>query len=291
MNNKILSSLLLSVSIVISPNIFAAEMPNKDIAVFALANTEEGVDVFTKPFHLTFRKGYDNQPKFSEDGKKIFFTRAIEQQTDIMEYSFVTKQLVNLTNTKKLSEYSPTPYQPGYLSAIGQTAEGKQYLNKVSLKSGGSEPFTTAIEPIGYHAWLNSEQAPVFVLGDVMTLQVLHTAENRKPMILAENIGRCFERVAENKVSFTVEIEGLHQIKFIDQNHDLSDSGIVLPEGVQDYVWLDSDSIIFGLESKLYKMNKESSQEIADLSGAGIRKISRLAYSKEVEKLAVVYER
>ncbi|NVJ66092.1 MAG: PD40 domain-containing protein [Gammaproteobacteria bacterium] len=269
-------------------------LPTTDIAIFDLKALLSKDKKTVKPFHLTYRDGYDNQPKFSKDGQTIYFTRGItangKSQTDIMAYDFESKQLTNISNSPDSSEYSPTPYQDGFLTIIGVAdSNGKQYLNQLAIDSGAQKTFTTAIEPIGYHAWLNENEAAVFVLGDFMTLQVLHTDANRKPMVLAENIGRSFHRIAENKVSYTVEEVGKHRIYLLDGNHQSHDTGIVLPEGVQDYVWLNDKEVILGKDSKLYRKSAKSVSEIVDLSEFGIKGISRLAIDNN--QLSVVYNR
>ncbi len=290
---KLIKYLLVLTVMFNASNLFA--LPTTDIAIFDLKKLfSKDKEKPAKVFHLTYRDGYDNQPKFSEDGKIIYFTRGItvndKSQTDVMAYNFESKQLSNISNSNDSSEYSPTPYQDGYLTIIGVAdANGKQYLNQLSIDTGEQKTFTTAIEPIGYHAWLNDKEAAVFVLGDAMTLQVLHTEANRKPMVLAENIGRAFHRMAENKVSYSVEEDSRHRIYVLDGNHESHDTGIVLPEGVQDYVWLNDNEVIFGKGSKLYRMSAKSKQEIADLALMNIKGISRLAIDSNNNRLAVVY--
>lgn len=289
------------VGLVCSSIVKAAELPSNDIAIFNYSVGGDKVTVDNRPFHLTYRTGYDNQPKFSNDGKIIYFTRGLNGkdgegkdkfQTDIMEYDFAAKHLSNISHSTDSSEYSPTPYKDGVLTIIGVAdANGKQYLNQLSIDTGEQHTFTTAIEPVGYHAWLNDKEAPVFVLGDVMTLQVLHTDANRKPMVIAENIGRCIQRLQQNLVSFTIEKEGVHYIYLINGVHEISDTGIVLAKDVQDYVWLNDREVVFGQGSKLYRKSTETLEEIADLAKQGIHGISRLAIDKNNNRLAVVYNR
>lgn len=271
----------------------AMALPTTDISIFDLKDLFSKKDA--KPFHLTYRAGYDNQPKFSKEGKTIYFTRGIldkngKSQTDIMAYNFSDKTLSNISQSNDSSEYSPTPYKDGFLTIIGVAdSNGKQYLNQLSIDDGKQKTFTTAIEPVGYHAWLNDKEAAVFVLGDVMTLQILNTESNHNVKILAEKIGRCLQRITENKISYSAEEKGKHRIYFLDGEHESHDTGIVLPEGVQDYVWLNDKEVIFGQDSRLYRQSAESISEITDLSKLGIKGISRLAIDKD--KLAIVYAR
>ncbi|WP_251360088.1 hypothetical protein [Kangiella sp. TOML190] len=295
---QIRSFLVISLAIICGGFAMSAKaaLPTTDIAIFDL-KTLFSKDEKAQAFHLTYRNGYDNQPKFSNDGQTIYFTRGIKEQrgksqTDVMAYSFESKQLSNISNSIDSSEYSPTPYRSGYLTIIGVAdANGKQYLNKMNISRGSQTTITKDIEPVGYHAWLNDIEAAVFVLGDVMTLQMLKTNTNDKPLVLAENIGRCLQRISENKVSYTVEEETTHRIYWLDENHDSHDTGIVLPQGVQDYVWLNDKEVVFGDNSKLYRLSADEKRLITDLSYLGIKSISRLAFDSNFNRLAVVYER
>lgn len=243
---------------------------------------------------ITDRPLYDNQPKFSEDGSTVYFTRALpisenKQQMDIFAYSIKDKSITNVSKSENSSEYSATPYKSDSLSVITVNQENKQHLGQINIKSTELNVFTKAIEPVGYHAWLNDKEAAVFVLGEVMTLQLLTVGSDKKSRILAENIGRCIQKNAENKVSYTAEEQGKHRIYILDGNHDSHDTGMVLPKGVQDYVWLNDNEVIFGQDSKLYRMNAETQFEITDLSKLGIKGISRLAIDKSNNQLAIVY--
>ncbi len=293
---KFLKALLVSVFGVYS--FTAYSLPTTDIGILDLGkliSSGKNKTVDLKP--LTQRDGYDNQPKFSADGKTLYFTRGItdkngKSQTDIMAYNFAVQSFKSISNSLDSSEYSPTPYQEGFLTIIGVAdSNGKQYLNKLSIETGHQSTISDEIEPIGYHAWLNEAEAAVFVLGDVMTLQVLNTEDNDHVEVLVENIGRCLQRIAENKISYTVEEEGQHRIYILDGEHKSHDTGIVLPEGVQDYVWLSEKEVIFGEDSKLYLMDAGLKVEIIDLKELGINSISRLAIDEITNRLALVYSR
>ncbi|WP_223669225.1 hypothetical protein [Kangiella shandongensis] len=271
---------------------------SQDIMLLPLSTDQSGYyQVELKPFHLTYRGGYDNQPKFSQSGDAIFFTRmqsvknATEQQTDIYQFVFENKQLINVTQTEEHSEYSATPYTESSISIIGVNPEGKQYLRKVELSTAEQSAWRKDIEPVGYHAWLNPEQAAVFVLGEVMTLQILDTQSSETPEVLAENIGRCFETIDADKVSFTIEKDGIHHLQTVSSKGDITSTGIQLPQGVQDYAWLDAEHILVGKDSKLMVLDEKGERLIADLNSLGVQGITRLAISPDKTKLALVYSR
>ena len=62
------------------------QMPNTELWLFKIENSKQG-PLFSKPQNITNREGYDNQPSFSADGKKIFYVSVREdKQADIYIY-------------------------------------------------------------------------------------------------------------------------------------------------------------------------------------------------------------
>ena len=291
---KCFSALFLAIAALASVQV---KVESQDILILPLAFEAEQVQVKQTPLHITFRQGYDNQPKFSADGNSIFFTRMLsepdseQQQTDIFQYQFESGHLINITNTPDHSEFSPTPAGDNTISVIGVNPQGKQHLRKIKVSSGDQETLRADIEPVGYHAWLTEHKAAVFVLGEPMTLQILDAQTTSKPEVLANNIGRCFEIMADQTVSFSIEKEGKHQLHSVDALGQVLPLNISLPEGVQDYVWLDDSSVIVGDGSKLFRVDSEGSTQIADLANLGVSGITRLTLSPDKSKLAIVYNR
>lgn len=266
-------------------------IPSTDITLFSIDENLRLTKVDAGNALNAFRyDGYDNQPYFSADGKQLFFTRMLEQQTDIFSYHFEHQELRNITNSEDISEYSPTVFDESSLSVIGVNEKGQQHLRLVNLEDAAQKVLNAEVEPVGYHAWLNPETAAVFVLGDVMTLQLLDVRGETKAKPLAENIGRCLQRMEDNLVSFTLFKDGLHHLYSVNHNGAIASLDIVLPEGVQDYVWWDSEGVIVGMESQLWYISSTNKKKIADLNDSGINNISRLALDSNKKKLAIVYE-
>ncbi|WP_417446173.1 TolB family protein [Kangiella sp.] len=266
-------------------------IPSTDIVVIPVSSPGASMKVDAGNALNAFNHiGYDNQPHFSADGELLYFTRMMDEQTDIFAYHFAEKKLTNVTQSDDVSEYSPTVYDDSRLSVIGVNSEGQQHLRLITLDDATQQVLNPAIEPVGYHAWLNSDLAATFVLGEVMTLQLLDVNAEGKAEPLVENIGRCLQRVTENKVSFTQLIDGQNHIFLIDQSGDVKATDIVLPEGVQDYVWLDSNGVAVGKGSQLWYISNTEKKILADLKELEINNISRLALDTINQRLALVYK-
>lgn len=291
----------IGMSLSVTLSLTLAHVSNASSQDIMLLPLHKGIDakyrIELKPTHVTQRDGYDNQPKFGPDGKSIYFTRQLEkadgegQQTDIFKFDIESKDVINVTQTEDFSEYSPTPYNADFLSTVRVNPEGEQHLSLFNTEAKVHEVLRSDIEPVGYFAWLQPTKAAVFVLGDVMTLQILDTESEQQPLVLEESIGRCFETVANNVITFSKIEGGIHELYALTSEGAISSLELSLPQGVQDYVWVDSQHLIVGKGSKLFMVSSAETSELADLAALKVDGITRLALSPDRSRLALVYER
>lgn len=273
-----------------------------DIYVAELTPNKKFVNV--KPaVNITKRPGYDNQPMFNSTGSGLYYTSMLPQgdieQTDTMYYSFLSKGTTNITNTPKFSEYSPTPIEnDSYLSMIFVDETGSQKLWKTHIESGKQTPINLDIEPVGYHAWGKGNDLLLFVLGKRMMLQYAKQAEQKSAPVITKDIGRSL-RYNSSKDIFTfskgTKTQVLHSF---DANTGKIQRLIPLPTGSDYYTWLNDSMIISAQGNQLMVWPYETSgnaQQInwlplADLSASCTTQVTRLAVSKQVDKLAFVCE-
>src|SRR3989304_1572957 len=85
-----------------------AQLPDTDIWLLDIKDSAEQIS-FHHPVNITNRKGYDNQPVFSPNGKYILYSSQPDSgcATDIYKYDLKTKTITQFTKTQT-SEYSPT---------------------------------------------------------------------------------------------------------------------------------------------------------------------------------------
>src|SRR3954470_12234963 len=84
-----------------------AQLPETDLWLFKLQTDKQKNLVATKPINITNRKGYDNQPSFSNDGKRIYYSSIKEdKQADIYYYDLKKKKNIQLAYSAE-SEYLP----------------------------------------------------------------------------------------------------------------------------------------------------------------------------------------
>jgi hypothetical protein len=246
---------------------------------------------------LTDRDGYDNQPHFLADGRTLLFTGIDGTgQADIHRIDLTTGEIVPVTRTDPESEYSATPMPGGErFSAIRVEADSTQRL--WSFRMDGTDPriLFREVAPVGYHAWIDPDRVALFVLGDPATLQVGILSEGRA-RIIASDIGRSMHPVPGGRgVSFVHRSGGAPGwITLLDPDTGGLEPLIeALPEN-EYHAWTPSGALITARGSVLLHWRPgvdDGWVEFADLSGAGVRAISRLAVSPDGRGVVVVSER
>ena len=251
-----------------------AQAPSTDVWVVPLARTDSGYELGT-PTNLTDREGYDNQPKFLPGGDLVY-TSHRDGQTDIYLHD-VAGATRRVTATAE-SEYSPTPMPGGEaISVIRDYGEGAQQLWAFSL--GAGEPrllLTHEIGPIGYHAWVDSDELVLFVLGDPMTLQLAEVGATAGKW-LADNPGRALAAMPDGSgMSFVHKVSDEEWwLSAVEPSSGAIRRLVKTRPGREDYAWAPDGSVWMGDGAELHswRPGQEDWLLAADLGSAGIADI------------------
>lgn len=266
-----------------------------DIWLARLQRRADGSLTVLEPANVTRRPGYDNQPSFLPDGSGFWYTAVDEAgQADIWLFVMGDGSRRAVTATAPESEYSATPLPAGGgFSAIRVEADSTQRLWSFGADGGGAAVLFPDIAPVGYHAWVDSSTAVLFVLGDPPTLQVAR-AGNQAATQVASDIGRSIQRIPQTgAVSYVQRIsEGGTEIRRLDPATGASELIIRGVEGGDFHAWTPDGTLLQAHEGKLYAFQPGRDQdwrEVADLSGLGIR-LSRIALHPDGTWIALVGE-
>jgi len=283
-----LASLLVLATTALSQN----PPPSTDIFLVDLVSTGGAIKA-ARPRNKTARAGYDNQPHFIDDGRAILFTSIRKgNQADIYRYDVERGSTERVTRTAE-SEYSPTLMPGGKgISVVRVEADSTQRLWRFTIRGGEPALILENVKPVGYHAWMDEDTLALFVLGRPNTLQIADTRTG-KAEVAAENIGRSLHRrPGAGRLSFVHKVaEEEWVIKELDLGTRKATPLIRTLAGSEDYVWTPDGAIIMASGSKLYRWDPQKDkdwQEIADLSPAGVKGITRLAISPRADRLALV---
>jgi len=266
--------------------------PATDIYLVELTEREGAVKI-GKPVNITAREGYDNQPSFMRDGRFVLYTSIREDtQADTYRYNIAdgsTKRVIQTTE----SEYSPTITPDGkYFSVIRVEKDSTQRLWKFPVDGGEPSLVLENIKPVGYHVWMDEQTLALFVLGNPNTLQIVEVG-TEKAETVATNIGRSLHRrPGQEKINFVRKLsDGNWMIEEMDIRTRKITSLIKTLPASEDFVWTPSGTLLMAKDAKLYSWNPEKDkdwQEVSDLSGYGIKSITRLAVNPQGDRLAMV---
>ena len=227
-------------------------------------------------------------------GAAFFYASIRDKQADIYRYDLGAASTTQVTNTPE-SEYSPTLMPDGKsISVVRVEADGTQRLWKFPLAGGaGGSPALVLekIKPVGYHLWVDDYTLALFVLGKPNTLQLVDLRSGKAEWI-ADNPGRILRRVPhQNKFSFVHKVSDQEWlIKIFDLKSRSVATFIKTFPGAEDYAWTPAGVLLMANGSKLFA-RKESDWawvELADLSSAGLKNITRIAVSPKGDRIAVV---
>ena len=269
------------------------QLPSTDIFVGDVVIKSDEI-IISNFKNITSRKGYDNQPHFTDDGEFFYFSSDREGlQSDIYLMDVKKKNAVRLTSTPE-SEYSPSPI-PGSdaISVVRVDADSGQHLYR--MLPDGSNPVIlyAGSDTIGYYGWVDPDRVLIYVLGAKPAIRILNLKE-QKTYLVAEYAGRRIHRIpGENAVSFTVKTdENKYQLKKFIGPLNKVELITDLPEGSEDYAWLTSDILVTGNDKKLfyfYLENKEKGWRlITDLKDSPVAEFYRIAFDRSGKKIALV---
>jgi dipeptidyl aminopeptidase/acylaminoacyl peptidase len=267
--------------------------PGTDIWVFGFREEASRLDL-SSGIRATDRPGYDNQPYFLPGGQFLLFTSVDSSgQADIHRLDLQRGTAEPLTHSSPESEYSATLTPAGdRISVIRVEADSTQRLWSFDLEGKNPSLILEAIEPVGYHAWIDRGRLALFVLGSPATLQVA-SVETGQARIVARDIGRSLHRIPGRATISFVQWEDGRRGVITELDPDSGEDSILAPtlEGNEFHAWTPGGALLTGQGSKLFMWVPGVSQaweEIADLATNGVTGISRIAVSPEGDRIAIV---
>lgn len=276
---------------------YSQDLPTSNIYLFQ-TEWRDSVLLFKHPQFLTgFNKsGYNNQPSFLSNTELLIASATpSDNQTDIYLLDLEANSKMRLTRTAE-SEFSPKAMPDNlYFSVVRveTDADRSQRLWQYPLdRQGEGKSVFRFLRGVGYYHWLDRYNVALF---NVASVNYLSLADTRDPGIknLSPSIGRCFQTSPNGRLVYVHKVTDSNWVlKALDKNSlETQEITKTLP-GSEDFAILKDGSILMGKGSRLYRYHPLKSngwEEVVDLKNAGVRNITRLAYSGD-GKLAVVTE-
>jgi dipeptidyl aminopeptidase/acylaminoacyl peptidase len=262
------------------------------------------------PTPVSVAPGYDNQPNFSPDGTKILFAaNRDDKQIDVYVFDRASGKVTQLTQTAE-NENSPTYLPagigaPGGFSVVqsefdssgGRPAAPIQRLWRFGADGKSPQLVLAAINPVGYHAWIDADRLVLFVLGQQgkpATLQLADVKTGKRD-VLAADIGRSLHRIPNTRLASFVQREssGEYWIKQIDVTSRKIEPLVKAAEGSseRDYAWMpDGTTILMAARTKVMSWTRGAAgwSEVFDGEAHQLGAITRLAVSPKGDAVAMV---
>lgn len=252
----------------------------------------EGLEIFN-PRIVSGGGDYNNQPFFISN-EELLLSAERDGQTDILKYDLKTKKKEFLTQTEG-GEYSPQPIpQTNKVAAVRLEKNGIQRLYEYDLKKTSTSLLIEDIA-VAYFRFINDEKVLATVLNnEEMDLVSIHLSSQTVDTLFSD-AGRGIQLIPSKKqVSYTLKNE-IERWDLFAMGNDFEHSYFIteLPNGVQDYAWINENQILIGLDNKLFIFDTFGEGHwvhASSLKHFGIKNITRLAVSPDGKKLAVVSE-
>lgn len=244
---------------------------------------------YAEPVNISQHEGYDNQPAFSEDGSRIYYSRFDDGQTDIWSYILDGGLNVRISRTPE-SEYSPRPApHKNKLSVVRVEMDGSQRFSLFDLDSNEFKNLAEELSTVGYYSWFTPGSVALFLLPEPFELHLY--ASNDEQLPVATNIGRAIAKDPDNGNLLYVDKQpSPWQItSFSPGSGEKTVVAKLFPQH-EDFAITASGVIWTALGGKLYnrKLSDKNWRLAMDLRAYDINNISRLAISPDQTKIALV---
>lgn len=266
----------------------SSQVPNTDVWLFKIEKNKTKL-LLTSAKNISNRTGYDNQPSFSSDSKKIYYVSIQEDnQADIYSYDLKKAKTIQLTKTKE-SEYSPTlSADEKFLNSVVVESDSAQRIHFINPITGVSEK-KFDVDSVGYFTFLNSDTVLYYKLTSPHSLRYFVKSSNEDKW-LANSPIRAFKKIDRHsfiygvkdstKVTFYLYDFILHKGEKYTEYNSLS----------EDAIWHQQFGLIKSEGNKLLKYDEQKKEWILlfDLSAFGIKKITRFNFGPKNNYLVIV---
>lgn len=265
-----------------------AQLPDTEVWLFKLEKTKTELKL-ADPKNITERTGYDNQPSFSNDSKKIYYVSIREdKQADIYTYDIGSEKTIQLTKTKE-SEYSPVLTVDGkYLNSVVVEIDSAQRIHFINSITGISDK-KIETDSVGYYTFLNADTVLYYKLTNPHSLRFYVKSTNEDKW-LGNDPTRAFKTL--NRHAFIYGVKDSLKVTFYkyDFVFQKAEKYAEYPTTSEDAIWHEQHGLIKSEANKLLRFDESKKEwiQLFDLSSFGIKKITRFNFDPKNKYLVIV---
>ncbi len=267
-----------------------SQVPDTDLWLFKIETNKEKTTSLKSLGNITKRSGYDNQPSFSIDNKKIYYASIREdKQSDIFYFDMKSKKNIRLSTSITESEYSPELTKDGkFISVVTVESDSAQRIHFMNSYSGNYDR-KYDFDSVGYCTFLNEDTIVYYKLTKPHSLRYF-VASTNEDKFLANSPIRTFKAINRHTIIFGTKDST--KVAFFKYNFHLDklQKYCEFPSLNEDIVWHKTLGLIKSENNKLFNYNEQKKDWVLlyDLSQFGIKKITRFVFDSENEYLVIV---
>lgn len=264
-------------------------MPNTDVWMFKLETNKTGEYLLKEPLNISNREGYDNQPSFSNDGKKIYYVSVKEdKQADIYYYDIKNRSTIQFTHSKE-SEYSPVQSENGkHINAVVVESDSAQRIHYISIETGFDDK-KLEIDSVGYYTFLNSDTVVYYKLTEPHSIRY-YCKTNKEDKWLGNSPVRGFKVINRHQLVYGLKDTAKVEFYIYDFLLGKAKKYCEYPSLNEDTYWHKKWGLLKSEDAKILRYNESKNewQLLFDLSSFGIKKITRITFDASNAYLVIV---
>lgn len=267
-----------------------SQVPNTDVWLFKIKpDKKTATESLQEPLNITSRQGYDNQPVFSPNNKRIYYVSIREdKQADIYFYEIGSKKHVAFTKTR-VSEYSPQfTNKDQSIASVVVEADSAQRIHFINLISGLEEK-KLDMDSVGYYTFLNADTVLYYKLTQPHSLRY-HVISSGEDRWLADGVIRSFKAI--NRHTFVYGLKDSAGVLFYIYDFHLRKAKEYAGYASlnEDIVWHPQYGLVKSEDARLLRYDEASRGWVLlyDLASFGINKITRFVFDSKNRYLVLV---
>lgn len=273
----------------LSCNYCLGQLPNTDLWLFSIKK-EKNNYLIDKGENITKREGYDNQPSFSENGKKIYYVSIREdKQSDVYVYDIGNKKSTQLTKTIE-SEYSPVYINSNKsINCVVVEKDSTQRVWLYNEKLGSQIKYLFNQDSIGYYNFLNDDTVLYYKLTKPHSLRA-YCISSGKDVWIADHPVRGFKTI--NRHEFIFGIKDSAKVSFYRYNTILQKAQKYCDYNstAEDIIWHPAWGLLKSENAAILRFDEKQLKWLTlfDFSTYGIKKITRFSFDTKNKKIIIV---
>jgi hypothetical protein len=268
-------------------------VPHTEIYLIPITN-DKGNITFGEGIKVNAPGHYSNQPLFSNNAKKLYFSCISDSfKAEVYECDLKKFEVKPFIIAPQTAEYS-LQYTPDLksFSMVRVEADDKtQTLYTYNPKTKEFKAISPKDMQVGYYCWVNAQTVMLFLLKGENEFELIrYSLGNGESKSIDKQPGRSIWRNPQDGNIYYVRKGSDFTLMQYNPANELPGEFDKMPDGVEDFTITAKGDFLCGVQGKLMKLDVVNNEwkVWADFTGKPYEKFYRLALSPDGQWLALV---